>query len=157
MTGHINSGEFWSWYGRWWPLLLIGAGVAMLGEWALDMKRQTPIRRGGNFVGILIFLAILGMFAAWGHQWWGPMRAQWGDNGDDNFFNMFGRPQHDMDQQVLNTPDSRQRHHRNPESARRRQHHRRRQRHHAGIGARRGLCRLTMRRPTRSSPPKRRT
>ena len=102
MTGHINSGEFWSWYGRWWPLLLIGAGVAMLGEWALDMKRQTPVRRGGNFVGILIFLAILGMFAAWGHQWWGPMRAQWGENGDD-FFNMFGRPQHDMDQQVLNT------------------------------------------------------
>ncbi len=102
LTGHINSGEFWSWYGRWWPLLLIGAGLAMLGEWALDMKRQTPVRRGGNFVGILILLAIIGLFAAWGHQWWGPMRAQWGDNGDD-FFNMFGRPQHDMDQQVLNT------------------------------------------------------
>jgi DUF4097 and DUF4098 domain-containing protein YvlB len=66
------------------------------------MKRQTPVRRGGNFVGILIVLAVVGMFAAWGHQWWGPMRAQWGDNNDD-FFNMFGRPQHDMDQQVLNT------------------------------------------------------
>ena len=102
MTGHIDAGEFWSWYGRWWPLLLIGAGVAMLGEWALDMRRQTPVRRGGNFVGILIVLAIVGLFAAWGHEWWGPMRAQWGDNGDD-FFNMFGRPQHDMDQQVLNT------------------------------------------------------
>ena len=102
MTGHINAGEFWSWYGRWWPLLLIGAGIAMLGEWALDMKRQSPVRRGGNFVGILIFLAIIGVFAAWGHTWWGPMRAQWGDNGDD-FFNMLGRPQHDMDQQVLNT------------------------------------------------------
>jgi len=103
MTGHIDSAEFWSWYGRWWPLLLIGAGVALLGEWALDMKRQTPIRRGGNFVGILILLAIMGMFASWGHQWWGPMRAEWGDRGDDTFFNMFGRPQHDLDQQVLNT------------------------------------------------------
>jgi len=102
MTGHIDSSEFWTWYGRWWPLLLIGAGVAMLGEWAMDMKRQTPVRRGGNFVGILILLAIMGMFAAWGHEWWGPMRAQWGDHGD-NFFNMFGKPQHDMDQQVLNT------------------------------------------------------
>ena len=102
MTGHIDSGDFWSWYGRWWPLLLIAAGVAMLGEWALDMRRQTPVRRGGNFVGILIVLAIVGLFAAWGHQWWGPMRAEWGNNGDD-FFNMFGRPQHDMDQQVLNT------------------------------------------------------
>ena len=102
MTGHIDAAEFWSWYGRWWPLLLIGAGISMLGEWALDLKRQTPVRRGGNFVGILIFLAIIGVFAAWGHTWWGPMRAQWGDNGDD-FFNMLGRPQHDMDQQVLNT------------------------------------------------------
>lgn len=102
LTGHIDSAEFWSWYGRWWPLLLIGAGVAMLGEWALDMKRQTPVRRGGNFVGILIVLALVGVFAAWGHEWWGPMRAQWGDHGDD-FFNMLGRPQHDQDQQVLNT------------------------------------------------------
>ena len=101
VTGRIDSSEFWTWYGRWWPLLLIGAGVAMLGEWALDMRRQTPVRRGGNFVGILIFLAILGMFAAWGHEWWGPMRAQWGDR--DDFFNMFGRPQHDADQQILNT------------------------------------------------------
>jgi DUF4097 and DUF4098 domain-containing protein YvlB len=101
LTGHIESGEFWTWYGHWWPLLLIGAGLAMLGEWALDMKRQTPVHRGGNFVGILILLAIMGMFAAWGHEWWGPMRAQWGEH--DDFFNMFGRPQHDMDQQVLNT------------------------------------------------------
>jgi DUF4097 and DUF4098 domain-containing protein YvlB len=101
LTGHIESGEFWAWYGHWWPLLLIGAGLAMLGEWALDMRRPTPVHRGGNFVGILILLAIMGMFAAWGHQWWGPMRAQWGEH--DDFFNMFGRPQHDMDQQVLNT------------------------------------------------------
>jgi DUF4097 and DUF4098 domain-containing protein YvlB len=103
LTGHIDASEFWSWYGRWWPLLLIGAGVAMLGEWALDMKRQTPVRRGGNFVGILIVLALVGVFAAWGHEWWGPMRAQWGDHGGDDFFNMLGRPQHDQDQQVLNT------------------------------------------------------
>jgi DUF4097 and DUF4098 domain-containing protein YvlB len=103
VTGHIDSSEFWTWYGHWWPLLLIGAGLAMLGEWALDMRRQTPVRRSGNFVGILIFLAVLGLFAAWGHEWWGPMRAEWGDRGGDDFFNMFGRPQHDQDQQVLNT------------------------------------------------------
>jgi DUF4097 and DUF4098 domain-containing protein YvlB len=101
-TGHINSAEFWSWYARWWPLLLIGAGIALLGEWAMDMKRQTPVRRGGNFVGILVLLALIGLFASGAHRWWGPMSDQWGDNGDE-FFNMFGRPQHDMDQQVLNT------------------------------------------------------
>jgi DUF4097 and DUF4098 domain-containing protein YvlB len=102
VTGHINSSEFWSWYARWWPLLLIGAGIALLGEWALDMKRQTPVHRGGNFVGILILLAIIGLFASGAHRWWGPMSAQWGENGEE-IFNVFGRPQHDMDQQVLNT------------------------------------------------------
>jgi hypothetical protein len=32
MTGRIASGEFWAWYGHWWPMLLIGAGVLLLGE-----------------------------------------------------------------------------------------------------------------------------
>src|SRR5512146_1968540 len=29
MTGSLPSGLFWSWYGRWWPLVLIAAGLAM--------------------------------------------------------------------------------------------------------------------------------
>ena len=64
VTGHIAAGEFWAWYGHWWPLLLIGAGLALLAEWALDLRRETPVRRGGSFVGILILLAILGFGAA---------------------------------------------------------------------------------------------
>jgi DUF4097 and DUF4098 domain-containing protein YvlB len=100
-AGKIDASEFWDWYGKWWPLLLIGAGLAMLAEWALDLKRQTPVRRGGGFVGILIFLAIIGVVSAWSHNNWDQMRAGWGEH--DDFFNMFGRPQHDQDQQVLNT------------------------------------------------------
>jgi len=100
-AGKIDSSEFWDWYAKWWPLLLIGAGLAMLGEWALDLKRQTPVRRGGNFVGILILLAIIGVVSAWSHNNWDQMRSGWGEH--DDFFNMFGRPQHDQDQQVLNT------------------------------------------------------
>ncbi|HLY43090.1 MAG TPA: DUF4097 family beta strand repeat-containing protein [Terracidiphilus sp.] len=100
-SGHIAPSTFWSWYGRWWPLLLIAAGLAMLGEWALDLKRTTPVRRGGGFVGILILLAILGLAASGWNGFWGPMRAQWGDH-DDNFFNFLGLPEHDFDQQVLN-------------------------------------------------------
>ena len=100
-TDRISAGEFWTWYGHWWPLLLIGAGLALLGEWALDLRRKTPVRRGGSFVGILILLAIVGLVAAWGNNFWDPMRAEWGRH--DDFFNMFGRPQHDMDQQVLNS------------------------------------------------------
>lgn len=100
-AGRIDSGTFWDWYGKWWPLLLILAGVAMLGEWALDLRRTTPVRRGGNFVGLLIFLAVIGVFTAWGHHNWDWMRNGFG--GDDDFWNSLGRPQHDLDQQVLNT------------------------------------------------------
>jgi DUF4097 and DUF4098 domain-containing protein YvlB len=82
-------------------LLLIGAGIALLGEWALDMRRKTPIRRGGSFVGVLVLLAIIGLGAAGWDNWWGPFRAQFGDQGDD-FFNAFGRPERDNDQQILN-------------------------------------------------------
>lgn len=100
-TGHLNSSDFWTWYARWWPLLLIGAGLALLGEWALDLRRETPVHRGGSFFGILVVLALVGIFAAWAHNWWDPMRAEWG--GHDDFFNMFGRPEHDMEQQVVKT------------------------------------------------------
>jgi len=102
ITGHIVADQFWTWYGHWWPLLLICAGLALLGEWALDLRRETPVRRGGSFVGILILLAILGVCASGWNNWWGPFRAQFGDNGDD-FFNSFGLPEHDHDQQVLNS------------------------------------------------------
>jgi DUF4097 and DUF4098 domain-containing protein YvlB len=99
LTGTINGSQFWSWYGRWWPLVLIGAGLGLLAEWALDLRRETPVRRSGNFVGIIILLALMGFGAAgWNHM--GPWFDQWGnDNGD--FFN-FGMPQHDFDQQGLN-------------------------------------------------------
>jgi DUF4097 and DUF4098 domain-containing protein YvlB len=98
LSGHIDAGQFWSWYGHWWPLLFIGAGLALLGEWALDLRRETPVRRGGNFVGILIFLAIVGICASgWNHAepWF-----HWNGDGDE-FFNAFGLPEHDMDQQTL--------------------------------------------------------
>ena len=106
------------------------------------MRRQTPVRRSGSFVGILILLAILGLFAAWGHEWWGPMRAEWGDHGGDDFFNMFGRPQHDQDQQVLNTqiPANAVVEIQNPRgdvSVTCRRHA-----HHPGAGAPGGLCRF---------------
>jgi len=101
-TGRIEAEQFWSWYGRWWPVLLIAAGLALLGEWALDLRREVPVRRGGSFVGILIFLALIGLGAAGWNNWWGPLRAEMGDQGDE-FFNAFGLPEHDFDQQVLNT------------------------------------------------------
>jgi DUF4097 and DUF4098 domain-containing protein YvlB len=98
ITGRINSVQFWIWYGHWWPLLLIGAGLALLGEWAIDLHRETPVRRGGGFVGILILLAFVGLCAAgWNHaQPW----FHWNGDGDE-FFNSFGLPEHDTDQPLL--------------------------------------------------------
>jgi DUF4097 and DUF4098 domain-containing protein YvlB len=99
LTGRLAADQFWSWYGHWWPLLLIAAGLAMLAEWMLDLRRETPIRRGGGFLGIIILLALLGVGAAgWHHM--GPWFAQW-DNHDNDFFNTFGMPEHDLDQPLL--------------------------------------------------------
>lgn len=97
ISGRLNAGAFWSWYGRWWPLLLIGAGLVLLAEWALDMRRQTPVRRGGGFIGILIFLALLGAVSAARNRFWTPFWDNFGDNG---LFNNFGLPEHDFDQPV---------------------------------------------------------
>ncbi len=95
VTGHIDAGAFWSWYGQWWPLLLIAAGLALLGEWALDLRRATPVRRSGSFVGILLLVAFLGLCAAgWNHM--RPFIGNW--NGDNDFFNFLGLPEHDSDQ-----------------------------------------------------------
>ena len=97
ISGHIAASQFWSWYGRWWPLLLILAGLGLLAEWALDLRRETPVRRSGSFVGIIILLAFLGFGAAgWNHM--GPWFNNW-DNGNGDFFN-FGMPQHDNDMQT---------------------------------------------------------
>ena len=35
-SGRMSASSFWAWYGHWWPLLLIAAGLALLAEWALD-------------------------------------------------------------------------------------------------------------------------
>ena len=40
VSGHIAASQFWSWYGHWWPLLLILAGLGLLAEWALDLRRK---------------------------------------------------------------------------------------------------------------------
>ena len=67
-TGRIQSYHFWEWYGRFWPFLLVGAGVIMLLEWAYDQYAQSDStqpryrrRIGGGVFTILILLAITGV------------------------------------------------------------------------------------------------
>ncbi|HTD95507.1 MAG TPA: DUF5668 domain-containing protein, partial [Edaphobacter sp.] len=62
-TGHLDQHRLWDWYSRFWPLLLVGAGVIMLLEWAFDQYIQSdpaqPVYRrrigGGVFFLLLLF------------------------------------------------------------------------------------------------------
>ncbi|MFC5861288.1 DUF4097 family beta strand repeat-containing protein [Acidicapsa dinghuensis] len=102
MTGRLNADQFWTWYGHWWPLMLIGIGIVALAEWAIDLRRDNPpYRRFGSYGGIIVFLVFIGIASAGWHHFWGPIRAQFGDN-DDDFFSL-GEPQHQMDQSVIDT------------------------------------------------------
>ena len=69
MTGHISSSEFWSWYGRWWPLLLIGWGIGLL-------LRRTPVEWLGGAVVAITFGIMGGGLLATG--WSGfPVATGW--------------------------------------------------------------------------------
>ena len=64
----LASVALWDWYGRWWPIVLIGVGVIVLLEWGFDQifRRDTakPYVRpsiGGGVITLLVLLAILGI------------------------------------------------------------------------------------------------
>jgi DUF4097 and DUF4098 domain-containing protein YvlB len=104
-TGKLDYHAFWGWYGRWWPALLVIAGVVVLAEWALDQyylrdPQQTPYRRslGGGVVTLLLLVGIVGFVASQAHlhidgtQWF----YGWHFN-PDNLDEFFG-DKHESDQ-----------------------------------------------------------
>lgn len=65
--GRIPAGEFGLWYGRWWPVLLVAAGLILVAEWIFDQSHThpdgTPYSRrgiGGGAIVLIVFLAISG-------------------------------------------------------------------------------------------------
>ena len=56
-----------NWFGHWWPVVLIGAGVILVIEWVIDRDRPQsaggPRSIGGGVVALLIFIAFLGVAA----------------------------------------------------------------------------------------------
>ncbi len=65
--GRLSWAQAVDWYGYWWPLVLVAAGVVLLAEWAIDQRPRadgTPYRGrvlGGGVVVLLIFLALAGV------------------------------------------------------------------------------------------------
>ena len=93
--GRIPAYYFWEWYGHWWPLLLVIAGVVLLLEWALDQFIQPrdangvplPVGRGIGFgVGFLLVLLIAAGITAstTTHVNWSAIHNQlnFGDNDE---------------------------------------------------------------------------
>ncbi|HEX4577118.1 MAG TPA: DUF4097 family beta strand repeat-containing protein [Edaphobacter sp.] len=67
-TGRLQGYRLWDWYARFWPFLLVAAGVIMLLEWAYDQYAQSDSTRpryrrrvGGGVFTLLVLLAITGV------------------------------------------------------------------------------------------------
>jgi hypothetical protein len=65
-SGRLDYARVGEWYGRWWPFLLVAAGLVVLAEWAVDQylmrnPEQPPYRRSvGGGVFLLLLFALVG-------------------------------------------------------------------------------------------------
>lgn len=95
-TGTLSGYTFWDWYVRWWPLVLIGVGVLLLGEWYLQRDQPYAGRFGfGGLVGLLIFLPLLGLLGR--HAANSPFGWHFSPDNDWSM-HLFG-DEHDTDRQ----------------------------------------------------------
>jgi DUF4097 and DUF4098 domain-containing protein YvlB len=99
MTLHrINVDYFWHWYGQWWPLLLIGAGILLALE-SLTLAGRSRVRLGGGVVFLVLLLAIVGMIAAHNHVNWQSVGDQLQLGDDVDLAEMFGN-KHQAKEQI---------------------------------------------------------
>ncbi|MGH9615605.1 MAG: DUF4097 family beta strand repeat-containing protein [Acidobacteriaceae bacterium] len=90
MTMHrIDVNYFWSWYGHWWPLILIGAGVLLALE-SLMWSSSSRIRLGGGVVFLVLLLVLVGIAASHNHVNWQSVGEQIQFGNDVNLAQMFG-------------------------------------------------------------------
>ena len=106
-TGRLDAARFWGWYGRWWPLLLVIAGLVALAEWALDQVAMRDPQRpryrrsiGGGVVVLVLLLIVTGAVAGSAHQFPSGWMFFPGQHfGPDAFDELFG-DKHESDQAV---------------------------------------------------------
>ncbi len=101
--GRLPYERFAGWYLRWWPMLLVAAGVVLALEWAFD---QTPrnhgapyVRRGIGGAGVVLVLT-LALTGAWAAHPDGRYLLEHGLSiNPDNIDEIFGE-KHQIVQQV---------------------------------------------------------
>jgi DUF4097 and DUF4098 domain-containing protein YvlB len=71
-TGRLSWAHSFEWYARWWPVVLIVAGIILLIEWIFDQQRMEesgqPVPShvlSGGAVVLLLLLACIGVSARW--------------------------------------------------------------------------------------------
>ncbi len=102
-SGRLDHQRFWEWYGHWWPMLLVAAGIVLLAEWTFDQfhlrdPERPPYRRSAGF-GVFLLLFFLVLAGVIGHHITDGVR--W-DNGGwhidpENLDEFFG-DKHESDQ-----------------------------------------------------------
>lgn len=98
-THRINIAYFWQWYGHWWPLILIGAGVLLALE-SLVFSRYSRIRLGGGVVILIVILVALGIAAAHNHVNWTAVGDQLNVGDDVDLSQIFGT-KHEASEQII--------------------------------------------------------
>ena len=102
-TSRLNLSRFWEWYGHWWPMLLVAAGIVLLAEWTFDQvhlrdPERPPYRRSVGF-GVIIMLFFLVLAGVIGHHITAGER--WDNGGwhfdQENLDEFFG-DKHESDQ-----------------------------------------------------------
>jgi DUF4097 and DUF4098 domain-containing protein YvlB len=103
-TGHLRGQYLWDWYGRFWPLLLVGAGIVMLLEWGYDQYIQSDPtqpryrrRLGGGVFALLLILVITGVVFS-GMRQGGHSRLFDGMNINQDNWDEFLGDKHESDQ-----------------------------------------------------------
>ncbi len=106
-TGRLDHSRFWGWYGHWWPLLLVCAGILVLAEWTFDQYLQRDPQRpqyrrsvGAGVVILLLVFVVAGIAASVNHQFpWGNPRMMGFHFDQDTMDQMFG-DKHESDQNL---------------------------------------------------------
>jgi len=105
--GRLDSRQVWDWYGHWWPVLLIGAGIVMFLEWAVDQyilsdPNQPVYRRrmGGGVFSLLLLLILVGIVFSGLRRGNGPFFGH-GFIFNQNDLDQFLGDKHESDQIIV--------------------------------------------------------